>query len=178
MRLRATAVLAFAVAAPVSSDVIPPGHKPVVHDILIAGTERFPEYTFFVAPTSMAGGVHRVRPGQPIRFYKLASPRLWAVKGPVPATPTLLDLDQPGNPRSSETFHQASTVPELDPTSRIRTTVTVKSIDKGVLRLERVDKRSRSPEQPSDPALALLALIGVLGLTSIARSRRQTGVRQ
>ena len=172
MRTRLTVTLALCLAANAGADVLPPGHKTVAHDIFIEGMEAFPEYAFFVGPLSMTGGVQEVMPGHSLSFYKFAAPLLWAVRKPVAETPTLSELRDSSNPRSEKPFFVISSVPRSDPTTRIRTTFTVKSVEKGVIHLERSDKRSSREREPSDRVLALLSLAGVLGLAVLSRPSR------
>lgn len=172
MRTWMTVSLVLCLAALAGADVIPPGEKPVAHQIFIAGTEAFPDYEFFVGPTTMAGELKKVIPGQALSFYKFAAPLLWAVKKPVAKTPTLSELQKSTSPRSEKPFFMVDTLPVSDPTTNIRTTYTVTSIEDGVVHLERAEKRSSLGPEPSDRVLALLALLGALGLVILAgRSR-------
>lgn len=107
--------------APLCADILPDGHAPVTHEILILGLDTAPEGTHFaVFPTSMSGGWTRIENGVPFHFYKFCDPHLYAFTGEAP--PTFTEDDAPaGLPVSSVSFSRVSSVDERRATRAIRT---------------------------------------------------------
>lgn len=136
------ALLAPTLTLEASADVLPPGYKGVNHVITFEVAEGAAGYTFLLYPTYVGepsdSTVSVVVPGQPVSFYKLVSPRIYAVTGPAPALDTLTRdwFEDPERPRSELELHQVAAVPDSDPTATIETVYRITGVEGTAVRVE------------------------------------------
>jgi hypothetical protein len=165
-------LLSLAIASQAGADILPEGSKAVSHQILVEGLDRFPDYTFFIFPTTMTGAASRVSSRVPLTFYKFAGPRLYALRNPAPEHPDRKIFADSATPRSKDSFHLISSVPKADKTSTIKTRYRVKAISGALIELELLkEERLSSRTDPDDLFLAGLSALGFLALGIAARAR-------
>ena len=195
MRHATALLLSLICLAPtLPADLIPSSQKAVRHEIRVEGLEDFPEYTFLAYPTGVqpppAGGVDYLHPGQPLDFYKLCYPRVYAVRSPAPELGELTPdwFQRPEVARSEQTLSRISTVEEHSSTSSILTVYRVEGIQDGVVQLVKAsEERLQADGTPVNQAaelqsvspwllvgLAVVALL-LLGVTLLVRRRGATG---
>lgn len=160
------ALAAVGLAIPTAADVIPPGHKAIRSTTVVRGLDAFPEWAFFLYPTTLSGTSQRLSEGSALSFYKYAGPHLYAARLPVPDTRDAAFFQRGDLARSKEAATVPRTVPESDPTTSVETTWRVKAIKDNVIELEvtvKTNRRSAAAE-PGTAPLAALAGAAVVGL--------------
>lgn len=95
-------------------------------EFVFEGLERFPDRTFVACPTDMSGGFTLLEPGRPLRFYRFAKPRIWALPKGTPLDSNW--REDPAIPRSEETLDGKAE-------GRVTTRYSIEAIDGARLRL-------------------------------------------
>ena len=180
-----------AATRPARADVIPPGIHTVTHELVFelakddpAAAKELAAFDFYLFPTSPARTATRIEIGQPVRFYRLMSPRVHAV--PAGTTATALDreyFERKDVPRSESEFGLRGSAPDDDPTTGIRTVYRIVRVAGGKVEVklvseERFDREGRKigsasglPGGAKGAALGGIALVGTVGLLRGRRRR-------
>lgn len=174
---RASTVLLSAACALAAPDVLPPGYRPVAHELVLEASPHFAEHDFFAAPTAGFGGCTRVVPGEPFRFSSKYGTRLYALaKG---ATCPEGYRPSAGTAAAAEVALASGDIPvqetgsvrAISPVEHVRTTLRIASVADGAIRLEVVDERT-----DWDPAVAwavgLAFAFGAGGILVLVRRGR------
>ena len=141
------------------ADVMLEDHHPVTHNIYIDNIDEYSEYQFFVYPTFVGGGAALLTSSEVPGFYKLISPKLYAVpKDEMPANFSAEGFMPPWNALESDIeLHRTDSLPNSDPRTEIETHYEV-SIEDGVLVLTKAGEEPRPPERGPDYYLLLVGL--------------------
>jgi hypothetical protein len=158
-------------------DILPPGHKPVVHEIVLEPGLDVAPWRFVAAPSPGLAGMTPIVLGEPFRFSSKYGTAIWAL----PADAELpVRFDRPTMVRfavCNDLVQEVASVPLTSPLARVRTTYRIAGVSEREVCLELV------AEQRFDAAgreLALTALwwpclpiaaIGLIGLRALARRR-------
>jgi hypothetical protein len=184
-----TLVALMARPAPVGADILLPGTHGVSHQILIEGLEAFPDRTFVLYPTHVgddAAGVSRIlAPGEPVSFYKLVQPRIYAFPGRLASVGPLTkaSFEDPTLPRTEIALELISSAPDGDPTRKVHTTYRVTGIEGATVAMTEVGElRFDQQGDPVGPAaisranvisMIAVAAVGAALLVLIVHRRRQ-----
>lgn len=178
LRLLLIALLIALAASPAAArDLIPPGHRGVVHELVFDELE-LPEGTRLVAtPVRGFGGVEEVTPGTPFRFSSKYGTTFFLV--PVDAE---ISAPRPGDdldhPRSAPPVGEIGSLPLVSPVERIVTTLAFDGVEDGRLLLRAVgEERFDGSGEPVGlrsyaPWIAVL-LLGVIAVYKLGQRRRR-----
>jgi hypothetical protein len=171
-RALSTVLFVGLISSSAAGDVLPRGHKGVSVATYLLGLDKFPEYKFFLYPTSMSGGLAAVTPGKPLPSrYKFADTRLYAVKASsLPAKP------DDRSPRSAQSIGSGGgSVPMTDPTETINIYYRVTGIEGTSIKLELVKQelfdRAGKPIKPAKPVGDALMILSSLGVAALVLTR-------
>lgn len=142
----------FVLATALNADVLPPGHHSVNHAFCFEGVEKFPRYEFYLFPCGVPNGQgqpKRIEEGEPLGFYKLASPRVYAVPTGTPFdVDSLGDNGEPGGMSdgsriavSEKRMRRIHSVPSANPTRDIRTAFEISGVKGGMVQLKHVSSQ-------------------------------------
>ena len=132
------------------ADVVLEGYHPVTHRIYIDNIDEYGEYQFFICPTFVGGGAALLDSSEVPGFYKLVSPKLYAVpKGELPANFSEEGFVPPAGALESNTeLHVTDSLPDDDPRTEIETHYLI-SIEDGKIILTEAGE-DPAPEEPGE----------------------------
>ncbi|MFO1076814.1 MAG: hypothetical protein U1E73_03710 [Planctomycetota bacterium] len=139
-RLAACAAAALALGAP--PDLLPPGRKPVQHELILDWAGAPPTQRFVASPARGFSGNREIRPGEPFRFSSSYGTRIYAV----PADAVLPDRkeriaeDAPW-PSAPVPVREVRSTSFGHPLARVITTIAVKALRPDALELAFVAER-------------------------------------
>lgn len=135
--------LLLALTTTARADVIPDGYKSIKHEISVDGLAKQGEYTFVLFPTDMAGTAQVVTDGEPVGFYHMASPYLYAVRGELPPLDEIDEawLTEHGALKSPYALRKITSIQESDPTERVVTVHVVTAVTDTALLMALAEQR-------------------------------------
>jgi hypothetical protein len=167
-------------------DILMPGHRSVIHELLLEVPDSLAGWQFIAAPTA-GFGVLQIEPGKPFRFSAKYGTRIHAL----PATaqvPERFDGPWPEGTRTCAVpVTEVNSVPLTHPLARVLTTCRAHASEPNHLRIEvvaeeRWDAGGRRLEAgvliTTMWAVALIGLIGLASLGVVNRQRRRTLVAE
>ena len=177
MLLRLLAVLAALIAAAPAGarDLIPPGHRPVVHELAFDRLELPPGTRLVATPVRGFGGVEEVQAGAPFRFSSKYGTTFFLV-------PENEDVVAPepghglGHPSAAPPVGEIRSLPLVNPVARVLTTLAFDGVEAGELRLSVVNEErfdaNGEPVGPGSyaPWIAVL-LLGVIAVHKLGQRR-------
>jgi hypothetical protein len=124
--LHTLALLGLAVigASPLRADVIPPGHKPVEHVVVISEALANGE-VLAAAPTRGFHGIQTVVPGEPFSFSSKYGTRLYALPADQPVPGDVAAVRAAALASSDIPVSEVTSVPLADPLARVVTTLRI-----------------------------------------------------
>ncbi|GEM_PF-6643895 len=183
-------LLLAAACGPACADLIMPGSKGVKHEILVEGSEAYPDLVFVAYPVSFQadGTWQEIRPGTPLTVYKQLRPAIYALRGvrpPKDRAEADAFFKDPTLPRSEVTMSVISTIDMHDPTARIRTVYRITGLEGTRIQVvQGADERFDADGDPlSETKAATLTVarkggtlagvvgLGVLGIVLLRRRR-------
>ena len=179
MLLRLLAVLAALIAAAPAGarDLIPPGHRPVVHELAFDRLELPPGTRLVATPVRGFGGVEEVEAGTPFRF----SSKYGTTFFPSPRTRTSPRRSRAAastSPSAAPPVGEIRSLPLVNPVARVLTTLAFDGVEAGEIRLSVVEEeRFDAAGEPVGPGtyapwIALL-LLGVIAVHKLGQRRRR-----
>lgn len=160
-------------------DLLFPGHKRVLHQLLLQSGPATSGWTFVAAPTA-GFGVEVVTVGEPFAFSSKYGTRLHAFRPGATIPASWNDFVNTGAALPAE-IHS---VPVMHPLARVLTTLRVLAVDDRGIAVEVVDEQrfdaSGAPLYTGIGAAALqlgIAAIGLAGLVLITRRRAPVAPR-
>lgn len=170
------ALVAAACALPVP-DVLPPGHRPVVHELVVEASSHFTELDFHAAPIRGLAppdgfGIHaRIVPGEPFAFSSKYGTRIYAL-----AKGATFPEDRAAMAAvavaSGDIPVQATTgVPAISPVERVLTTLRIASVADGRIELQVVGEHE-DWDALVPAVVGLTFAVGVAGMIVLARRRK------
>ncbi|MEC8511476.1 MAG: hypothetical protein VX015_04965 [Planctomycetota bacterium] len=179
MLLRLIAALAALItAAPAGArDLIPPGHRPAVHELVFDRLELPPGTRLVATPVRGFGGVEEVRAGVPFRFSSKYGTTFFLV-------PENEDITAPepssglAHPSAPPPVREIRSLPLVNPVARVLTTLAFEGVEAGELRLSAVrEERFDATGEPVGvgtyaPWIAVL-LLGVIAVHKLGQRRRR-----
>lgn len=175
MSLRTLALLGFAVigALPLRADVIPTGHKPVEHLLVLSEALANGE-VLAAAPTRGFHGVQTVVPGAPFSFSSKYGTRLYALPAGAAMPDDLEALRAAAIASADIPVTQVTSVSLLDPLTSIVTTLRVTLTPEGGLSIQVLDEeRILVVHERLLSILAVLGVVGCVGLVGIVLLARK-----
>lgn len=172
----AVALAALLVAAPAGArDLIPPGHRPVVHELVFDRLELPPGTRLVATPVRGFGGVEEVQAGTPFRFSSKYGTAFHLVPEGEEVTAPGRDLDHPS---AAPPVGEIRSLPLVNPVARVLTTLALDGAEAGELRLSVVNEErfdaNGEPVGPGSyaPWIAVL-LLGVIAVHKLGQRRRR-----
>lgn len=177
MLLRLVAVLAALIAsAPAGArDLIPPGHRLVVHELVFDRLELPPGTRLVATPVRGFGGVEEVQAGAPFRFSSKYGTAFFLVPEGEVVTAPGRDLEHPS---AAPPVGEIRSLPLVNPVARVLTTLAFDGVEAGELRLSVVEEEhfdaTGEPVGPGTyaPWIAVL-LLGVIAVHKLGQRRRR-----
>ncbi|MEE2939379.1 MAG: hypothetical protein VX460_03230 [Planctomycetota bacterium] len=172
------ALAALLAAAPAGArDLIPPGHRPVVHELVFEQLELPPGTRLVATPVRGFGGVEVVRQGAPFRFSSKYGTTFFLVPEgeDITAPEPGRDLDHPS---AAPPLGEIRSLPLVNPVARVLTTLALDGVEAGELRLRVVEEaRFDATGEPIGPGtyapwIAVL-LLGVIAVHELGKRRRR-----
>lgn len=170
-------------------DLLPIGHRGVVHELVLEDSELLGQFRLVAGPTRGFGGLAEIDPGVPFRFSSKYGTRIYALPldEPLPAESPALGRFPAGWPEEFLTGSipvlEVRSVPVLSSVHRILTTLRITGVDEKereiglkVTAEQRWDRRGRPITWASIPILSVLALAGLAGIALLARTRPSVSV--
>lgn len=157
-------------------DVLTPGHRPVVHEMVVEAGGVPQGMRLVAAPVRGFGGVHEVVPGQPFGFSAKYGTRLYLLPADA-SLPAEWSRDWIGVHPCSDRFDERASVPLGAALARVLTTWRVLGVQEGRILMQFVREQhfdaAANPLTPSWRWLLLLAIAagGAFWLVRTARSR-------
>jgi hypothetical protein len=168
MVLRALACVFLAVlsAAPLRADVIPAGHKPVEH-LLVVSEALADGEVVAAAPTRGFHGVQAVIPGEPFTFSSKYGTRLYVLPAGA-GIPTDLEALRAAAIASSDIpVSEVITVPFWEPVTSIVTTLRLARIPGGALSIQVIGEVRSGGFAAQGRLLAIAAVLVAVGLAGL-----------
>lgn len=158
------------------ADLIPDGWHGVDHQVVFEGLDQFPDLRFALHPASLSedgSNSTEVRQGEPVHWYKLLKPKLYA--WPAADHPALKDafFADPARLQSATTFERISAVRDSDPVRTIRTVYRVTGVAEGRITVQTASEtrlgNDNLPVPPASPERGLqrAAGFGLIAMVSI-----------
>jgi hypothetical protein len=160
-------------------DVLPPGQRAVVHELVLVPSRALDGWTIVAAPTAGFGGHHVIVPGEPFGFSSKYGTRLFAATADE-SIPSELDDAWMLRHRATEIpVARVSSVPLTSPLQRITTRLFVDSVGPSRVSLHVVDEQRVNAFPPGFvwAGIGVLAALGLFGLMLVRRRRRRAEER-
>ncbi len=180
--------LLAAAAAPAAgaaglADLLPPGHRSVVHEIVVLADPALEDLQLVAAPYPGFAGVVPVEPGVPFRFSSKYGTRLYGLPRGAEVPDRFAPESFPPECVLMGPFAEVASAPALSPLARVLTTYRVEGSEGGKPRFVLAGETRFGPGGVELSLSALLpwllglAAIGVAGLLLVARWRRRGTTR-
>lgn len=177
---RSVLFLPLASLLPSSPDVLPPGHRPVCHELVLVWSDEVERaWQFVAAPTSGFHGVTAIRRGEPFRFSSKYGTRIHALPVGAPLPSDVGEWTRQ-HPSAAPPVHEERSAPVWSTVALVRTTVRVHAIDAtGIgMQVEREERFGAMGEALTLarpwPLLGAVAALGALGLAWTRRRHRRS----
>lgn len=159
------------------ADILPPGHRSVVHELVLLDGPAWKEWSFLAAPVRGFGGVAVLRAGEAFPFSTKYGTRIYAfAQGEVPPA-ELTETWKAAHSSAAPPVDEVAFVPVLSSLNRIVHTLSIEEVGAGTLRLALAgDERDHSwPPFLTWLVLVLLVAAGLLGYLRLRRRRAAEG---
>ncbi len=180
--MRATLLCCVLASGPASPDILPPGHKPVRHEIVLVAPPAL-ESRRFLAASLLGPGPQEVTVNAPFTFSSKYDTRIYALGD----GETLAPAARAGMTAEWAAAHascavpvrQIASVPVTSPLARVLTTcrvvaVTEREVQLEVVSEERFDAADRRLDGASGDAVLIgIAALGAAGIVALVTGRRR-----
>ncbi len=166
--------------SPVPLDVLPPGERAVVHELVLLPSRALNGWTVVAAPSAGFGGRHVVVPGEPFRFSTKYGTHLYACRVEE-SVPEQLSLEWMSAHRPTEIpVVETRSVTALSPLQRLTTRIEIDAIGPTRISLHVVDEQrvNAFPSGVLWVGLGAIAVLGLFGLVLLRRGRRGREARK
>ncbi len=170
-------LLLTAAAVPPAPDILPMGHRAVVHELVVEASPALAGWRLVATPTRGFHGVHAVEPGAPFTFSSKYGTKLYAIRDgdPLPPHPVPAEWKK-AHPSSPIPVAQVATVAIGDSTARVVTTLRIETVDAETLKVAEIEtKRFDADGEVPGRGVSIAVLIGAAaaGLTALVRLLRR-----
>lgn len=159
-------------------DVLPPGERAVVHELVLLPTPALEAWKIVAAPTAGFSGHVVVVSGEPFRFSTKYGTRLFACERDEVVPERLDDAWMNAHRPTPIPVKQVASVSIASPLERLTTRLQVDAVGPERIALHVVDEQRVNAFPPAaiGALLVALALLGLFGLVLARRRRRSVRI--
>jgi hypothetical protein len=162
----------------VLADLIPPGQRPIVHELVLAEGPAWEDWGFLASPVRGFGGVTVIRPGEPFRFSGKYGTRIYAYRAGEAPPAELTDAWKAEHPSARPPVEHVGFVALTSPLTRLEHTLAVEAVAPDALRLAVVEQHRVHAWPGYLVWLVPLVLVagGAFGFVRLRRRRARSAV--
>lgn len=157
-------------------DILPPGQRPVVHELVVLPTPVLDGWKIVAAPVAGFSGHTLVVPGEPFRFSTKYGTRLFACAADEGLPERLDEAWMAAHRPTPIPVEQVASVAMTSPLERLTTRLSIDAIGPERIALHVVDEQRVNSFPPAaiGAALVATAALGLFGLMLVRRRRIRT----